>query len=154
MLKNYIRGFLVDVWVCVDGIHYTGIVIGWNQELYEVEESVEQASLCAMIFEGSLAVTLPPLNIAIRDGTSQGGAGPSVQQVYIPTPNPDQFIFSVADVGPICTNIIIMEDLVLELTLEDFFADLSFTAGDEPERVTISPVTTEVNIRDNDCECY
>lgn len=129
----------------------TDVVIGWARDLYEVDENVGQARLCATVHEGSLAVTLPPLNVATRDGTASRG-GPSVQQDYIPIPIPDQFFFSAANMGPLCTDIPIVDDLLLELTIEEFFADLSFTAGDEQDRVTIMPGTIEVAIRDNDCK--
>ena len=128
------------------------VVIGWEEELYVVNENVGQAQLCAIVHEGSLAVTLPSLNIVTRNGTASPGNG--VPQDYIPTPTPDQFVFSAADMGRMCTNIPIVDDLLLELTIEDFFADLSFTAGEEPDRVTIMPGTTEVDIRDNDRKCY
>ena len=129
------------------------VVIGWEEELYVVDESVGQAQLCASVREGSLAVTLPSLNIATRDGTASQG-GPGVLQDYIPTPTPDQFVFSVANKVRMCTNTPIVDDILLELTIEDFFADLSFTAGEEPDRVTIMPRTTEVDIRDSDRKCY
>ena len=94
-------------------------------------------------------VTLPQLNIGTTDGTaSRGGLG--VQQDYIPTPTPNQFVFSAANQGRMCTNIPIVDDLVLEQTIEDFFADLSFNIGEEPDRVTILPATTTVEIEDND----
>ena len=83
---------------------------------------------------------------------SQGGLG--LSQDYIPTPTPDQFVFSAADMGCMCTYIPIVDDLLFELTIEDFFADLSFTAGEKPDRVTIMPRTTKVDIRDNDGKCY
>ena len=125
------------------------IVLGWVQDLYSVNEDVGQARLCAGILFGSLAVALPQLNVATRDGTASRGGG-GVQQDYIPTPTPNQFRFSSNNMGDMCTNIPIVDDLVLEMTVEDFFADLSFNAGEEPERVTISPATTEIDITDND----
>ena len=129
------------------------VVIGWEEELYEVDESIGQAQLCAIVRESSLAVTLPPLNIATGGETaSEGGLG--LSQDYIPIPTPDQFVFSVANKVRMCTNTPIVDDILLELTIEDFFADLSFTAGEEPDRVTIMPRTTKVDIRDNDGKCY
>ena len=125
------------------------IVLGWVQDLYSVNEDVGQARLCAGILFGSLAVALPQLNVATRDGTASRGGG-GVQQDYIPTPTPNQFRFSSNNMGDMCTNIPIVDDLVLEMTVEDFFADLSFNAGEEPERVRILPATTEIDITDND----
>ena len=127
-------------------------MIGWQRVLYEFDESAGQSSICAAVLEGTLAVTLPELNIVTRDGTaSRGGLG--VQQDYIPMPFPSQFVFSSTNMGSMCTNIPIVNDNVLEQTVEDFFADLFFAIGSEPDRVTISPLTTEVDIIDNDSKC-
>ena len=128
------------------------VVIGWERERYEFDESAGQSRFCASVLEGTLAVILPELNIVTRDGTaSRGGLG--VQQDYIPMPTPDQFVFSSTNMGSMCTNIPIVNDNVLEQTIEDFFADLFFAIGSEPDRVTISPLTTEVDIIDNDSKC-
>ena len=132
-------------------IAISAVVIGWQQVLYQFNEDASQATLCALVSEGSLAVALPALNIIPRDGTaSRGGSG--VQQDYIPTPNPDRFVFSSRNAGPSCTTIPIVKDNVLEQTIEDFFADLAFAAGSEPARVTILPATTQVDILDDDSE--
>lgn len=125
-------------------------MIGWEEVLYEVSESVGQASVCAVVVQGSLAVTLPELNIVTRDGTATRGGVIGVQQDYISQPTPGQFVFSSAGPSRMCTNIAIVDDSLLELTTEDFFADLSFNVGEEPGRVRISPATTEVDIIDND----
>ena len=114
-----------------------------------MSENVGQARLCAVVFQGTLDVTLPALNIATRDGSASRG-GADIQQDYIPTPTPGQFVFSAASQGRMCTNIPIVDDLILEQTIEDFFADLSFMAGQQPPRVTIQPSTTTVEIEDND----
>ena len=128
---------------------FAEVVLGWEVELYSVNENVAQAQICAIVHQGTLAVQLPQLNIATRDGTATRG-GPGVQQDYIPPPNPNNFVFSSTNMGQMCTNIPIVEDIFLELPIEDFFADLSFSVGEVPERVTILPVTTTVEITDND----
>ena len=125
------------------------VVIGWERALYQFNENAGQSRLCAVVLSGSLAVTLPALGIDTRDGTASRGA-PSIQQDYIPTPTPDMFVFSSTNMGPICTNIPIVNDNLLEQTIEDFFADLAFAAGSEPDRVTLAPAITEVDIIDDD----
>lgn len=124
-------------------------MIGWQQESYLFGESAMQARICAAIISGTLAVTLPALGIELRDGTASRGTL-TITQDYIPTPNPNEFTFSSTDSDPMCTTIPIVSDNLLEPTIEDFFADLAFAAGSEPDRVTISPVITRVDIMDDD----
>ena len=125
------------------------VVIGWEREFYEFNEGAMQAHVCATVLSGSLAVTLPALGIDTRDITASQ-SGSNVQQDYIPTPTPNEFIFSSMNMGRVCTNIAIVSDRLLEQTVEDFFADLAFPAGSEPDRVTVSPATTRVDIIDDD----
>ena len=120
--------------------------------MYQFNETVGQSRICASVLSGSLAVTLPTLGINTRDGTASRGT-PSIQQDYIPTSTPNEFVFSSTNMGPICTNIPIVSDNILDQTIEDFFADLVFATGSEPDRVTISPATTQVDIIDDDGEC-
>ena len=108
-----------------------------------------QARVCAAILSGTLAVTLPALVIVTRDGTASQ-IGSNIQQDYITTTTPNEFIFSSTNMGSVCTNIAIVSDNLLEQTIEDFFADLVFAAGSEPDRVIVSPATTEVDIIDDD----
>ena len=125
-------------------------MIGWDQVSYDVVESVGRVVVCASVIQGSLAVTLPELNIATRDGS----ATHSVPQDYISVLSPNQFVFSAANQGnSMCTNIPIVDDSVFELN-ENFFADLSFNVAELPDRVTISPSATEVIIVDNDCKHF
>ncbi|MCG8625761.1 MAG: hypothetical protein MJE68_27650 [Proteobacteria bacterium] len=119
------------------------------EESYQFSESAMQARICAAVLSGSLAVTLPALGIDTRDGTATLGT-PTSTQDYIPTPNPNNFTFSM--MGPICTTIPIVDDILLEQTIEDFFADLAFAVGSEPDRVTLSPAITTINITDDDCK--
>ena len=125
------------------------VVIGWERELYQFNESAMQARVCATVLSGSLAVTLPALGIVTRDGTASQ-SGSNVQQDYIPTPTPNEFIFSSTNMGPVCTNIAIVNDNLLEQTIENFFADLVFAASSGPDQVTVSPATTQVDIIDDD----
>ena len=118
--------------------------------MYQFNESAMQARVCATVLSGSLAVTLPALGIDTRDGTASRASTPTTTQDYIPTPTPEEFTFSSTNLGPICTTIPIVSDFLLEQTIEDFFADLAFAAGSEPDRVTVSPATTEVDIIDDD----
>ena len=108
-----------------------------------------QARICAAVRDGSLAVTLPALGIDLRDGTASRGT-PTITQDYIPTPNPNDFVFTSTNMGPLCTTIPIVSDNLLEETIEDFFAELAFAAGIIPGRVTISPAITRVDIIDDD----
>ena len=125
-------------------------MIGWDQRLYKVNEDIGQASLCASVLEGSLGVTLPALNIATRDGSASHGGLGAPPQDYIPIPIPDQIVFSTTNQdNSMCANIAIVDDQVLEVD-ENFFADLSFGVTELPDRVTISPARTEVDIVDND----
>ena len=125
-------------------------MIGWDQVLYDVDESSGRAVVCASVIQGSLAVTLPELNIATRDGS----ATHSVPQDYIPVLSPNQFVFSAANQGNrMCTNIPIVDDSVFELN-ENFFADLSFNVTEPPDRVTISPPAAQVIIMDNDSKHF
>lgn len=130
------------------------VVVGWKREVYEFDEYAFQAHICAAVLQGSLAITLPSLNIMLRNGTaSQDGL--SVRQDYVPTLNPaDHFNFSSTNFGPICVTISILNDNLLELTIEDFFADLAFATHDKQDRVTISPATTRVYIIDDDSKCF
>ncbi len=124
-------------------------MIGWVEESYTFNEDVMQASICAAVLSGSLSITLPALGINTRDGTATRGT-PTSAQDYIPTPNPTSFTFSMTNMGPICTTIPIVSDRLLEETIEDFFADLAFAVGSEPDRVTISPAITTINIISGD----
>ena len=124
-------------------------MIGWEFDIYRFNENAGQSRLCAVVLSGSLAVTLPALGIDTRDGTASRGT-PSMQQDYIPTLTPNEFVFSLTNMGPICTNIPIVNDNLLEQTIEDFFADLAFAPGSQPARVLIAPATTEVDIIDDD----
>ena len=124
-------------------------MIGWVEESYQFSESAMQARICAAVLSGSLAVTLPALGIDTRDGTATR-ATPTSTPDYIPTPNPTDFTFSMTNMGPICTTIPIVDDNLVEQTIEDFFADLAFAAGSAPDRVIISPAITTINITDND----
>ena len=120
-------------------------------ESYQFSENAAQACICAAVHDGSLAVTLPMLGIDLRDGTASRGT-PTITQDYIPTPTPNDFIFTSTNMGPICTTIPIVGDNSLEETTEDFFAELAFAAGNIPDRVTISPAITRVDIIDDDRE--
>ena len=121
-------------------------MIGWDRVSYTVDESIGRAVICASVMEGSLAITLPALNIAIRDGS----ASRSVPQDYISVLSPSQFVFSPTNQdNSMCTNIPIVNDSVLELD-ENFYADFSFGVAEPPDRVTLSPAETEVVIIDND----
>ena len=117
--------------------------------MYQFSENATQACICAAVRDGSLAVTLPVLGIDLRDGTASRGT-PTITQDYIPTPTPNDFIFTSTNMGPLCTTIPIVSDNLLEETIEDFFADLAFAAGNIPDRVTISPAVTRVDIIDDD----
>ena len=132
-----------------DIIWIADVVIGWVEESYQFSESAMQARICAAVLSGSLAVTLPALDIDTRDGTATRGT-PTSTQDYIPTPNPNDFTFSMTNMGPICTTIPIVGDNLLEQTIEDFFADLAFAAGSAPDRVTLSPAITRIDIIDDD----
>jgi hypothetical protein len=124
-------------------------VIGWVEESYTFNEDVMQASICAAVLSGSLSVTLPALGIDTRDGTATRGTQTSAQD-YIPTPNPTGFTFSMTNMGPICTSIPIVGDNLVEETIENFFADLAFAVGSEPDRVIISPAVTRIDIINDD----
>ena len=124
-------------------------MIGWVAESYQFSENATQACICAAVRDGSLAVTLPALGIDLRDGTASRRT-PTITQDYIPTPTPNDFIFTSTNMGPLCTTILIVSDNLLEETIEDFFAELAFAAGNIPDRVTISPAKTRVDIIDDD----
>ena len=124
-------------------------MIGWVAESYQFSENAMQARICAAVRDGSLAVTLPALGIDLRDGTASRGTQ-TITQDYIPTPTPDDFIFTSTNMSPLCTTIPIVSDNLLEKTIEDFFADLAFAAGNIQDRVTISPAETRVDIIDDD----
>ena len=65
--------------------------------------------------------------------------------------SPSSFVFSDSSAGRMCATIPISDNQVLEETIENFFVDLTLTSA--VDRVSIDPVTAEVNILDNDCKC-
>ena len=143
-----IKAMLVII-LCLPSFAIVAVVIGWERDMYQFNENAGQSRLCAVVFSGSLAITLPALGINTRDGTASRGTT-SIQQDYIPTPAPNESVFSSTNMGPMCTNIPIVNDNLLEQTIENFFADLAFAAGSEPDRVTVAPAITEVDIIDDD----
>ena len=123
------------------------ILVTWEQDLYEVNETIGQVHLCVNVF-GLFDINIPPLSITTRDGTASGG----IQADFIPTPSPDQVSFTISNLSRMCTNITIVNDNHLESTTENFFVNLSFACSEPQSRVIVLP-TTEVNIQDNDGRC-
>ena len=125
------------------------ILVTWEQDLYEVHESIGQAHICINVF-GVRDIDVPIMSITTRDGTASGGT----QGDFNPKPSPDLVQFSFTSVNPsrMCTNIAIVNDNHLENTTETFFVDLSFACGGPDSRAIVLP-TTEVTIQDNDGRC-
>lgn len=123
------------------------ILVNWEEELYEVDESIGQVHICIDAF-GPRDNNIPVMSITTRDGTASGGT----QGDFNPKPSPDQFSFTSVNLSRMCTNIAIVNDNHLENTTETFFVDLSFACGGPDSRAIVLP-TTEVTIQDNDGRC-
>ena len=120
----------------------------WEQDLYEVDESIGQVHLCVNV-SGPLNVNTPLLSITTRDGTASAGN----QGDFIPKPSPDQLSVTISsNSNRICTNITIVNDNNLENTIESFSVDLSFACGDLEtlSRTIVLPNSTQVTIQDDD----
>ena len=120
----------------------------WEQDLYEVDESIGQVHLCVKV-SGRFDINIPPLSITTMDGTASGG----IQGDFIPTPSPDQLSFTISNPSRMCTNITIVNDNHLESTTENFFVNLSFACTEPQSRVIVPNSTTKVTIQDNDGRC-
>ena len=127
-------------------------MVGWEQETFQVDESVGQARICLLIRQGTLSpyVTYLAVDFTTRDGTaSRGDHG--VQQDYIPEPVP-RFIIVFQYDDPLildCINVPIIDDTTFDSAVnETFYVDIRLAAN--IDRVTISPSTVLVSITDNE----
>ena len=58
-------------------------MVGWDQELYEVPESVSLAELCAKIREGMLVIDLPGTLATFSDGTAKSPGSESQNNIEV-----------------------------------------------------------------------
>ena len=117
----------------------TGITVGFEELIYQVDENGGSIEVCAEIIVGEIDTDVV-VNIQTSDGTAVAG---SDYTALLNVPLTFEAPSTLA-----CVSISIDNDQVYE-DIEEFIGTLTST---DPDRITISPArqTTTIRINDND----